>query len=217
MSNLFNTASIVWRILMKKQLLTLLCSIVIALAGCAPSRLDFKEEPLTGEKYCVASNKLIASKNSETAEFSLKYLKEDFLRKAPIKATLAISQKGREYNINPNEILKLIVDKETYNLDITNSFQVPLEIAESRPISIPGGTFMLGSIKECTKRQMSFFLTLEYLSKITEAKQVFFEISIPSTESSTALQKYPILLELNPESIEFLKEFQHKCVNNFPN
>lgn len=64
---------------------------------------------------------------------------------------------------------------------------------------------------------MSFFLTLEYLSKITEAKQVFFEISIPSTESSTALQKYPILLELNPESIEFLKEFQHKCVNNFPN
>ena len=188
----------------------------LIVAGCAQSRLDFKEEPLTGQKYCVASNKLIASKNSESADFSLKYTKEDSLKKAPLRATLGVFQKGREYNINPHESLKLIIDGVSYNIDITNSFQNPLEVVTHNPISLPGGTLMLGSVNELTARAMLFFLSLDYLSKMITAKRVEFEISAPSTENSPNSQGYPIVLELNPESIAFLKDFQDKCVNNFP-
>lgn len=188
----------------------------ILLAGCARSpELGFKKEPLTGQEYCVASHKLLTLKNSERAELSLKYTKEASAEKSPIKATLYIAQNGREYHINPHETLKLFVDGAPYPLNVVNSFQEPLEIVT--PASVCGGAVMPGTATEITRRQMSFFLPQDSLSKMTAAKRVAFEISSPATENTVALRGYPIILELNPESISFLQEFKNKCVTNFFN
>ncbi len=190
--------------------------IAILLAGCARSpELEFKKEPLTGEEYCVSSNKLLTLKNSERAELSLKYTKEASAGKSPIKATLYIAQNGREYNINPHETLNLFVDGVPYPLNVLSSFQDPLEIVT--PASVSGRTFMPGTATEITRKQMSFFLPQDALSKMVTAKRVTFEISSSATGNPLALRGYPIVLELNPESISFLQEFKNKCISNFLN
>jgi hypothetical protein len=191
-------------------LITVLCLI---LSGCGPSRLDFREEPLTREKYCVASNKLIPVKNSTEADFTLRYTKDDSLKQAPLKASLHISQNGREYNINSSELLSLIVDGDSYNLPIAHSSQIPLEVADYNTVAVGAGTMRFGSVSEVTRRKMAFYISVDYLKKILAAKRVTFEISLPSSDS----KGYPILLDLNSESITFLKEFEQKCVNSFPN
>lgn len=196
----------------------ILATIAVILAGCARPELEFKKEPLTGQEYCVASNKLLTLKNSEHAELSLKYTKEASAEKAPIKATLYIAQNGREYNINPHEALKLYIDGTPYHLNLINSFQEPLEVINHHSAYLPsGGTLRFGTVKEVTRRQMSFFLPQDYLSKMVAAKRVAFEISSSLNGDSLALQGHPIILELSPENISFLQEFKNKCVNNFLN
>ncbi len=190
--------------------------IAMLLAGCARSpELEFKKETLTGEEYCIASNKLLALKNSERAELSLKYTKEASIQKSPIKATLYIVQNGREYNINPYETLKLFVDGTPYPLNVLNSFQEPLEIVTSA--SVCGRAVAPGTATEITKRQMSFFLPQDSLAKMVAAKRVVFEISSPATGNSVTSRGYPIILEINPENISFLQEFKSKCISNFLN
>jgi hypothetical protein len=192
--------------------------LAILLSGCARPELEFKKEPLTGQEYCVASDKLLPLKNSENGSLSLKYAKGSSVDKASIKATLYIAQNGREYNINPHETFTLFIDGIPYALNIVNSFQDPLEVINHHSAYLPSGaTLRFGTVKEITRRQMSFFLPLDYLSKMIAAKRVAFEISSPSTGSSFASQGYPITLELSKEGISFLQEFKNKCINNFLN
>ncbi|MDF3033763.1 MAG: hypothetical protein K0R76_717 [Alphaproteobacteria bacterium] len=191
--------------------------IALLVAGCARSGLEFKKERLTGEEYCITESKLLTVKNSEFAVLSLKYSHGDSEEKAPIKADLYIQQSGREYHINPHETLRLYIDGTPFILTVTSSFQDAVEAPQHHSIFIPTGTVTFGSIKEITIRQLLFFLPQDYLSKMVNAKRIIFEISSSSTNSSKNLQKYPVLLELNQDSISTFQEFKNKCVNNFLN
>jgi len=175
--------------------------------------MEFKQEPLTGQEYCLASIKLLPLKNNREGSLILKCGKDDSIGNNLIKATLKIVQQGKEYTINSHETLKVYIDGTPLALELINSFQEPLEEVSNYPVAMPsGGSFMLGTVRDVTRRSMSFFLSIEDLSKMVMAKKVAFEIDSLSSKDSLSLQKYPIILELSADGIEFLEEFKR----NYP-
>ena len=189
--------------------------IALILAGCESNKLEFKSESLTGQRYGTLTSKLIAVKNCEFAELSLKYSKEAAKEKSSLVATLVIDQSGKEYNINPHEQLTLYLDGKPYVLEILNSHQDTREETETYYVSPgPGKMIPFGRVKELTRRKISFLLSADYLSKIMAAKSVTLEISSFS-QKTPVLQGYPIILEFTPENVAALQDFEKKCVNNF--
>lgn len=198
---------------MKIKLLFTALSLI--LSGCARPELEFKKEPLTGKTYCAIYPKLSALKNSESGSLILKYENEACADKTPIKATLYITQRGRKYNIHPHETLKLYIDDIPYSLNVINLFQEPLEVVDTYSAYMPSGrAISFGTVKEITEKHLSFFLSVDCLTKMVLAKRIVFEISSHSAESSGTPQEYPIILEFSPESTSLLQEFKSKCINN---
>ena len=157
----------------------ILITTAVILMGCSNAKLEFKEEPLTGHEYCQASIKLLPLKNNEGGSLTLKYGKEDYAEKTGIKATLNIFQRGREDNINPNETLNLFIEGNPLAIQVVNSFQKPLEEVRNYPFVFPSGRVVtLGTVKEVTRKNMFFFLPIEYLSKMITGKKITFEISL---------------------------------------
>jgi len=186
----------------------------IILVGCSNSKMEFKQEPLTGQEYCLASVKLLPIKNNEEGSLILKYGKDDSIENNLIKATLKIVQKGKEYNINPHETLKVYIDGTPLALQLVNSFQEPVDQVTNYSVAMPSGrSLMLGAVRDITRRNMSFFLSKDDLSKMITSKKIVFEISSSSLEDSLSVQNYPIVLELEPDNIPFLQEFKSSCAH----
>lgn len=184
-------------------------------ACSSKSVLQLQKDSLTGQEYCVSRNPLIASKNNESGILLLKYTKNVSPEKPPIKATLFICQKGRNYHINPHETLAVVIDGCSHVLDISNSFQDPREEVNDYTVSIPSGMpLTFGSVKEVTRRSIAFFMSNKQLAKIAAAKKVFFEITSPATKHLSDSKDYPIILEFSEENIHCIQDFQNKCINN---
>jgi hypothetical protein len=176
--------------------------------------MEFKQEPLTGQEYCLASIKLLPIKNNQEGTILLKCGQDNSVGNNPIKATLKILQQGKEYNINPHETLKVYIDGIPLALELINSFQEPLEEVRNYPVAMPSGKcLMLGTVRDVTRRSVSFFLSIDYLSKMIMAKKVAFEIASSSSNDALSLQKYPIILELSADDLPFLQEFKRDCVS----
>lgn len=196
---------------MKRSYIYIIMSVI--LVGCSNSKMEFKQEPLTGQGYWLASINLLPMKNIEKGSLILKCDKDDFIEKNPIKATLKMDQKGKEYNINSHETLKVYIDGTPLALPLVNSFQEPVEEVSQYPVAMPSGrSLMLGTVREVTRRNMSFFISFDDLSKMIAAKKIVFEITSSSSKDSLPLQKYPIVLDLRTEDIPFLQEFKSSCV-----
>lgn len=193
----------------------LVASVGVWLAGCLHTHPEFKKEHLTDEAYCIAKYNLFPIKNSSGAKFSLKYSKDAFAEKSPIKAELYMEQKGREYKINPHEVCTLLIDGAAYPISIISSFQDPIEVTVEHSMSLPSGGIHLNTFEEVTIRKASFFLSRDLFTKMTAAKKIRFNIAPPSREDSSAFEQYPIILELSPENITDLQEFKSQCVDNF--
>lgn len=201
---------------MKKSYLPIIISLI--LVGCTNSKMELKQEPLTGQAYYLGTIKLLPIKNNEGGSLILKCEKEAFVGNNLIKATLQIVQEDKEYNINPHETLNIYIDDAPLALQIVSSFQEPQDAVSHYPVVMPSGTSVfLGRVREITRRNMSFFLPTDYLSKMMAAKKVVFEISSAVSVESPSLQKYPIALELSTEDFAFLQEFKSNCVSNVLN
>lgn len=193
-----------------KNIFTLRYFLIIGLSlltACASSKIDVEKEDLTGQEYSKAKIVLVPIKNSKEGELILKYPRGTE-QVTSIKATLKLAHEGRDYRINPHEIVSLDVDGQKQALDIVHSFKEPREEKEYNSLYINGTSIPMGRVKEVTRRKITFFLSQNSLSSIANAKKVSFDITAP-----LASQDYPILLEISPEDITLIREFTQQHVS----
>lgn len=184
----------------------------LAVVGCSSPHLSFDTEPLTGQKYCaIHANKLTALKGCHEAELVLKSSTSSNLQQeSRVKGILKIEYKGkRDYTINQQEILNIMIDNETYPLEILTSIKNPHEVVENYNTS----NFRFGIVKEVTSRKISFYLSKEIIKKILSANTVQFEVTVSDNNKQLVSDTYPIQAKLEPANISVIQEFQHKCIN----
>jgi hypothetical protein len=156
---------------------------------------------------------LLPFKNCDSAEITLKDAKaRDASKKSPLKATLRLAFKGRDYSINAEETLHLVIDGMRHPLDVIISSKDPLEEVTYHTVGV---NRHIGTIKEITRSKISFSLPLDYLSKISTAKTVRFEILDSALKSASPKAGYPIILELKPDSL--IRDFKNNCAKTLLN
>lgn len=188
-------------------------SFVFLLSSCSQPRIQLEKESLTGQEYCVMKTTLTPTQNAQVGVLVLKSTKNPS-KPSSLKATLTIAAEGREYDINPDEVLNLYIDGEKFKLDIIHSFKIAREEVEPYSVYLYGRSILLGTVKEVTRRAVSFFISQDNLSKILKAKSVLFEITVPVADGKELAQGYPIALELSQENIPSIKELKDMCTNH---
>lgn len=186
----------------------------LMLVACSKQEVTLEKEIFTHEVYYKGKiNNLIATKNCEKGDLILKCSERlDPSQTKSIKAILSVHHEGRDYDINPQEVLSLSIDGTPYPLEIINSYKAPVELKETYFFPLPSARcFSLGKITETTIRKISFLLPFELFSKLSTAHTAFIEISSPVSTHLSELSKYPINLGFNQENFSLIQDLKNKC------
>ncbi len=187
------------------------------LVGCSGPYLEQGKDTLTGQEYCKAHlTNLRALNKSDHASLLLKNFKQEhksFVNK-PVKATLNITHEGKkDYTINPQETLSLLIDDMRYPLEMVSSFKRPDKVVDNYYVSLPSGGFtVVGNVKDVTNRKISFLLPQELIDQLSGAKSAGFEVSL--LKYSQHAQNYPIIFYLTQEDIKIVQEFKNNCIKS---
>ncbi|AIK96495.1 hypothetical protein [Candidatus Odyssella acanthamoebae] len=179
------------------------------LAGCGPrSTLTTEKDPMMGEEHCIATIRGMELTGVDDSELVLKHQSAS----KPIKATLNLAHKGvRDYTVNANESLTMVVDEKIYPLEIINSTKDAVEDVQYANVNYaPTASIRLGFVKEVTRRRITFLLTKENIAHLLQAKTVKFQITVsPASAGSSSL--YPIVVALKESNRQSIKEFSTQC------
>jgi hypothetical protein len=163
---------------------------------------------MMGEEHCIATIRGMEVSGADDSELVLKHQAGS----KPLKATLWLIHKGvRDYTVNANETLALVIDEKTCPLEIINSTKDALEDVQYTTVNYaPTASIRLGSVKEVTRRRLTFLLTKADITHLLQAKTAKFQINVPPTSAGSS-KLYPIVVALKEDNRQSLKEFSTEC------
>jgi hypothetical protein len=191
-------------------------ALILFLSGCETlPGVKFKKDDLTGREYCIADIQLTSLKVNEGGLLTIRSAGAPPSNESEIRAVLKLAHHGvREYNLNPDEELSLMIDGDVYALKIMNSSHSPMEEKErgSTYIGSGGGSIVLGSVSEVTRRQIAFFIPRELIVRLASARVARLEINSHNMDSIYRKIKYPILLEFSEINLALAEQFDSQCL-----